>query len=189
MAFFDPQPPGRTPDDETLGPEHGPWESWYSIPPAVISTQLVLAQTDDAAVVISDLHVYDTGFLIHLHAVTRLPMSRRRFRAMYDWAGEETVADEMLRFGVQFADGGIATNLDHDRQTSGVELRPGGGTGGPTRIDDAYTVRPLPPAGPLRMVCQWPTFEIDETSHEIDGTLIRDAARNARQLWPEGSAR
>lgn len=186
MAFFDPPPPDRWPS----GPEYSPWESWYSILPVAIDTRLVLAHTGNAAVVVTGLHVYDTGFLLHLGAITRRPMTRRRFQVMTDWAGEETVPDELLRFGVQFAGGGVATNLDTDRRTArppaGPTLVSDGMSGGPSRIDEAFIVQPLPPAGPLRLVCQWPIFDIGETSAEIPGDRIRDAAGHVRRLWPPG---
>lgn len=49
----------------------------------------------------------------------------------------------------------------------------------------ARWVWPLPPAGPLEFICQWPVYGIGETRIGIDGQLILDAARRSVQLWPE----
>jgi hypothetical protein len=49
----------------------------------------------------------------------------------------------------------------------------------------AGQVWPLPPAGPLEFICQWPVYGIGETRVGIDGQVILDAARRSVQLWPE----
>ena len=48
-----------------------------------------------------------------------------------------------------------------------------------------WWVWPLPPAGPLEFICQWPVYGIGETRVGIDGQVILDAARRSVQLWPE----
>jgi hypothetical protein len=48
-----------------------------------------------------------------------------------------------------------------------------------------WWVWPLPPAGPLEFICQWPVYGIGETRIGINGQLILDAARRSVQLWPE----
>ena len=48
-----------------------------------------------------------------------------------------------------------------------------------------WWVWPLPPAGPLEFICQWPVYGIGETRVGIDGQVILDAARLSVQLWPE----
>jgi len=47
---------------------------------------------------------------------------------------------------------------------------------------------PLPPAGPLEFVCEWPAFGIAESRAGIDARLILDAARHSVRLWPETAA-
>ena len=44
---------------------------------------------------------------------------------------------------------------------------------------------PLPPSGPLTFVCEWPAHGITESRASIEGDLIRVAAAEAVQLWPE----
>jgi hypothetical protein len=97
---------------------------------------------------------------------------------------------EFLRFGLQFADGGVASNMARHPFVSGESepvgpiLLPGGGGGGGRHYDTRYWVWPLPPAGPLIFVCQWPALGIEESRAEIDAQLVLDAVRS-RQLWSE----
>ena len=42
---------------------------------------------------------------------------------------------------------------------------------------------PLPPSGPLRLVCAWPDRGIAETSTTVDAGPIRQAADQATPLW------
>jgi hypothetical protein len=44
---------------------------------------------------------------------------------------------------------------------------------------------PLPPAGPLEFVCEWPAIGVAETRAVIDAQLILDAAARSTRLWPE----
>ena len=44
---------------------------------------------------------------------------------------------------------------------------------------------PLPPAGPIEFVCEWPVFGVPETRATLDAQLILDAAGRSTQLWPE----
>ena len=44
---------------------------------------------------------------------------------------------------------------------------------------------PLPPAGKLAFVCEWPAAGIPLTRHEIDAQIILDAASHAQQLFTD----
>ena len=44
---------------------------------------------------------------------------------------------------------------------------------------------PLPPAGHLAFVCEWPAAEIPLTRQEIDAQLVLDAASHAQALFTE----
>ena len=54
-----------------------------------------------------------------------------------------------------------------------------------TEIASRWWAWPLPPAGPLEFVCEWPPFGIAESRTGIDAQLILDAARRSVRLWPE----
>lgn len=100
------------------------------------------------------------------------------------------MSDEILRFGLQFADGSKVTNLGPpmigptDRAQKGPMLMHMGGSGGGEVVEQMYWVWPLPPPGPLAFVCEWPKFGIELTRHEIDADLIRKASTQAIELWP-----
>jgi hypothetical protein len=45
---------------------------------------------------------------------------------------------------------------------------------------------PLPPAGPLEFVCEWPAHVIPETRAGLEAQLVLDAAGRSTRLWPDG---
>ena len=44
---------------------------------------------------------------------------------------------------------------------------------------------PLPPAGKLAFVCEWPVAGIPLSRHEIDAQLVLDAVSRAQQLFTD----
>jgi hypothetical protein len=66
-------------------------------------------------------------------------------------------------------------------------LRGGGhGGGGESRFYQGYWISPLPPPGPVGVVCEWPAVEIPIVRQEIDAQLILDAAEKARAIFGDG---
>ena len=170
-----------------LGPPH-------NVLPGVAPVELIVARTDQTVVAIAGVRAYPTGFgftvSLRLRAVSvredqRLP---QLFGPVF---AEDPLPDEFLRLGVQLADGRKATNLDrppHDpegREPEAPVLHQHGGGGGGSAWDFDHWVWPLPPAGPLAFVCEWPLRGIAETRAEIDAAPILEAARRAEILWPE----
>jgi hypothetical protein len=104
---------------------------------------------------------------------------------------------DLLRFGVEFADGGRATSLDlyvlspHDPAGAPKPpvLWPCGGGGGGGRWGHDVWVWPLPPAGPLTFACEWPALGIPFSRAVIDAGRIHDAACRAHLLWPDTGER
>jgi hypothetical protein len=129
--------------------------------PGVAPVALLLARTDDTVVGLTDVRGYPGGFAFLL---------RMRWDVVADpyeevpwpfpnWGSPDPldgdlVPDELLRFGVQFADGRRVTNLDHY----------------------PFVPEELPPPGPLAFVCAWPRRGIPEVRAEIDAGLVLDAA-------------
>jgi hypothetical protein len=127
--FFEPPPP--LPPEARIRERRRP--AWAGPPhgtlPGVLPLELVLARSEVAAVCVSQLCAYPTGLESDLLVVAAPdaddnaldPMlfgpQAHRLRRRAD--GSE-IPDEVLRFGVEFADGRRATNMV------------GGGVGGPT---------------------------------------------------------
>ena len=162
-----------------------------------MSLELVLVRTEKVAVCVTRLGAYPTGFEFDLRTMSASresdfeldPMlfgpSRHRVRGR---GSKDGLPDEMLRIGVQFADGAKATNTSgfhHGGEPPvGPVMRGGGGGGGGGDWHQSEWVWPLPPPGPLAFVCEWPAAGIALTRSEIDAQIIRDAANRAQLIFP-----
>jgi hypothetical protein len=201
MSFFEPPPP---PPPE---PPEPPRRPWHGPPDATVgralALNLVLGRSGKAALWIPSLGVYPDGFELSVEIRHRLDedelehpffmhlhLHRRRRRP----PGEQ-LDPELVRLGIEFADGRRATNLDErmpfalpgepDEPPTGPVLAVAGGGGGGGRWHANFWVWPLPPEGPLAFVCEWPVAGIPETRREIDSAPIRDAAAAAVVLWAD----
>jgi hypothetical protein len=200
MSFFEPPPPPPEP------PPQPPRRPWQGPPDGVVGhtipLNLVIGRAEKAAVWIPALTVYPDGFEFEVEIRHRLddeqfehpffmahhPRHRRR-------ATSEELPAELLRLGVEFSDGRKATNLgaphwlrpeDPDAEPEGPLLQPsGGGGGGGGRWRHGFYVWPLPPAGPLTFVCEWPAATIELTRSEIATDSLRAAAAAAVVLWTD----
>jgi hypothetical protein len=163
-----------------------------------VTLQLVLARTDQVAVCVTRLGAYLTGFELELVTMAcgeSDSLDPFLFGARSLRRGRQTadgMPPEKLRFGVEFADGTKATNTSQPLGPQGNDPPPGpvfsprgasGGGGGNCR--QSIWVWPLPPAGKLAFVCEWPAAGIPLTRHEIDAQLILDAASRAQQLFTD----
>jgi hypothetical protein len=102
----------------------------------------------------------------------------------------DVLPPQLLRIGVQFADGRAATSiLGHDRPVSGPIMDPlrGGGHGGrgESRFHQGYWISPLPPPGLVSLVCEWPALQIAVVCQQIDARVILDAADRARAMFAD----
>jgi hypothetical protein len=160
--------------------------------------RIVLARTDDLAVLLNQVSAYPTGFTIEISLLLReepeffmdlsevLDGSMRR-----PHKASPELSPDLFRFGIRFADGSKVTNIDPgrwpkevDEEPTGPLLLARGGGGGGARWEQDYWVWPLPPEGPMAFVCEWPARGIPLTEHEVDATSIREAASSAEVLWP-----
>jgi hypothetical protein len=190
-GFFKPPPPPPREPEQRPPPWMGPPENVWG---ATVAWEAVLANTGEAAVCVGNMRAYPTGFELTVVSALRRPNEFAesfdpgwRFRAR---RGPE-LPDELLRFGVEFADGSRATNLgswpSHDApsEPSGPVLIERGGGGRPGYWHQDYWIWPLPPDGPLQMVCEWPRHGIPVTMQQLDAAVIRTAAQRAHMLWPD----
>jgi hypothetical protein len=100
---------------------------------------------------------------------------------------------EMLRFGIEFADGSRATNIpgggrrgplpDQDGPPPGPVMQQRGGGGGGGEWRQRFWVWPLPPVGPLAFACEWPAAGIQFTKVDVDAGPVIDAALRAQQIF------
>lgn len=213
MEFFEqPKPPPPPPPRERH--RTPPWLAAPSdILPGVVPLELVLARTPKVAVCVSRLGAYPSGFELDLITIAAddtdeldpLFFEGHRFRGGRR-AGE--IANEMLRFGVEFADGTKATNTAEQplvspgghattvhltaangsrepREPVGPVLMTGGGGGGGGHWRQSVWIWPLPPPGRLTFVCQWTAANIELTRRDVDAQLILDASARAQELFAD----
>ncbi|HEX6336908.1 MAG TPA: hypothetical protein VFZ85_08140 [Jiangellaceae bacterium] len=102
-----------------------------------------------------------------------------------------------LKWGFELADGRKVTNIDpppepphydDERFQSWEPDRPvligGGGGGGDRSVDRDYWLWPLPPAGRLRVACEWLDQGIEMTIQELHAQPFLEAAPRAQPVWP-----
>ncbi len=191
MGFFEPPPPPPSP------PEPSPQPVWAgpgdNVVGGAVALELVLARTDNVAILLRNFVAYPTGITFVLD--TR----RRSFDpdTVGDPLGHHMMRpgrgdpDTVLRFGVQFSDGAKATLIGHrhwpgpDEPLEQPVLMPRGGGGHSGRWTQDMWLWPLPPAGPFAFVVEWPLESIPETRLEIDAGLLLKAASRSEVLWDD----
>lgn len=181
------------------GQAQAPRPPWVAPPvdelPAALPAPIVLVRTAHTVVAVVNILVYSvgveftvTGRLRVAEVPDRWPLSM--FRAGLT-GGTGPVPDDLLRFGVQLADGTKLTNLDpqvgrHDPATEPRHpvMRPTSGASGvPGRYEFRQWLWPLPSTGTLSLVCEWPGRDIPETRVKLDTRVIREAARDVVKPW------
>jgi hypothetical protein len=160
-----------------------------------VAAGFLIGRSADAAIAVTQLTAYPTGFEFTVGIVTRDEDRQGRLawvlHHLPDHDPDGPLPDDFVRLGLQFSDGGVATNVhgrpfpDFDEEPTGPILLPDSGGGGGRRYDMTFWVWPLPPPGPVTFVCEWPALEIAESSVELDGALIRAAAERARSVWDD----
>lgn len=199
MSFFKLPPPEPPRPSPLRHPWHGPADGVIG---HTLALNLVLGRSENAAVWIASLTVYPEGFVSAAAASARLeealyedPFHSRHLFARRHGAGE--LPPELLRLGIEFADGRKATSLDwprgrgHDphEMPEGPILRPFGGGGGGGRWNHTFYVWPLPPGDQLTFVCEWPSAGIGLTRAETEAEPIRLAAAEAVRVFEAGADR
>jgi hypothetical protein len=211
--FFTPPPrPPHEPEPRYRSP------AWIGPPsgtlPGVVELETVLARTDEVAVCLRGVFAYPTGLsfdvvtmggpdaaeldldphsmMLHRHR------HRHRHRRHTGRGRDEELPPEMLRFGLEFADGTRVTNVGNDpwlaMADAGDEdddsftpraptLTEHGGGGGGTDWEQSYWLWPLPPPGRLTVVCEWPVARIPVTRVELDTAPIHAAAARAQVVF------
>ncbi|MFS8478981.1 MAG: hypothetical protein FWJ93_08520 [Micromonosporaceae bacterium] len=169
--------------------------------PAGVGFTVLLGRSDDAAVGITQIEAFSTGFRFTL--AVRLRQARRElvggglFTLIGPHAppGIQIPLEERLLLGLEYANGHRTSTLDDWRvlgpgaATSGQQLilASHGGGGSERSVDQTYWVSPLPPEGQVTFVLSWPAFGMPESRAVVDGAAIRAAAERSQVLWPPQS--
>lgn len=191
MGFFDSVPPRPAPAPPPPRPE------WSGPPDLVVggfvAARAVLADTDTVAIVVDRLLAYPTG--LQFTVLVAWSDSIEVATDPFDWSHRTTaeVPPDILRFGVDFADGRRASTLmDRPRSPEVAPVHPvlsiHGGQGGLGRWERRFWLWPLPPPGPLGFVVAWPSAGVNETRIDLDGAAIAAAAKEALPLRRAGSS-
>jgi hypothetical protein len=175
------------------------WEapSGYRIPawlrppetmvPGIVPVELLLARTDDRAVLVTGLRAYPTGvdFVLTVRPRPGQPHQRNR-----DPDRLHRLAYHDLRLELRFADGRMVGNDPRywPRTFETEEPDPPflyyhGGGGSERGWYSRHWLWGLPPPGPLAFVCAWPAGQIPGSGAEIDARLVLKAADRAVSVW------
>ncbi|MCW2955537.1 MAG: hypothetical protein JWO69_406 [Thermoleophilia bacterium] len=205
------QPDDHAPHDQSLDgfefplPPPGVFEQanqryamppWMGAPsnwlPGLAQLDHVAARTDGAVVRLGNVAVYPEGFSFQLFSRLREPSHDVDHGMFGHHPGMPTAGGELppglLRFALVFSDGSSASSIPDPSQwgpgkPSGPILQQGGGGGGGGDYQWDYWCWPLPPEGPVRVVCEWPAAGITRAVTEFDASTLRDAAARAEELW------
>ena len=158
---------------------HHPWEPPEAEFPGIVPIDtLLLGRTDQVAVAVTGLSAFSTGIEIFLAARIR-PSTDHSEEHLKGGPRDLAAARRSFRFGLQFSDGGKAVGSPGGRRqerdsAAGPVLYPFAAGGGLHSFVSRWWTWPLPPAGPLEFVCEWPQFGIAESRAIIDAQLILD---------------
>jgi len=189
------------PDHEHPTPEQmDEWRRWMSPPdnefPAGLGLTVLLGRTDDAAVGITRIEAFTTGFRFTLAVRLRQALPGLGPGGLSMLVGShgprvEIPLEERLLLGIEYSDGRRASTLRDQMPAPGamadrprLVLAQHGGSAGEHSVDHTYWVAPLPPEGPVTFVLAWPAFGMPESGTVLDGAAIRAAADRSQILWP-----
>lgn len=152
--------------------------------PGIVALEIVLARSLTAAVYLSRIAAYRSGFELDVMTLCH-PDGDALDPLLF---GPRRGAAGGLRLAVRFAGGAETVRVDEEALAPPPRepiLRggEGGGRGGTWR--QALWVSPLPPEGALTFVCEWPAAGIEPTEYELDAHVVLDAARRALVIFDE----
>ncbi|MFD5225288.1 hypothetical protein ACFWHT_06660 [Microbacterium sp. NPDC058342] len=201
MTFFPPDPEIPEPE-EVESPQPGWWQAPEDELPVLLPVSEILAATDHVAIALIGVAVHREGVELRVERRLRrngLPlaewnelcgvfMEHMSFGGPVDRAGR-------LRFGVVLSDGekvieaspffsGGDPMAEPEGHTLSRREQGGGGGGSAYGSADHLWLWPLPSAGQVELVMQWPALGIEETRTALDFSTVPELAASARPFWP-----
>lgn len=169
----------------------------------VLPVQRVVAESECALVVLTAVHAYCEGCVIDYRAAARRSAGseHRHDRAELHDIFDPQVPEATVNFRVDLPDGTGSTIRDtialryQAYDAPGTSPTPPAlvpliGSGG---VSNAHVLEvhqplwlwPLPPPEQFTMTVDWPAYGITGATHHLDGAAIVDAAKAARDYWPD----
>lgn len=193
MPFFEPiEPPKRRRRRRRRRTEDAfdvRWQAPRTTLPQWLPAGFVLATSDEMVVAIRQIGCFPAGVDIEILALSRFEPTQDDVAEGlgYDFfvGRPRRPSEHDFRFGVLFADGRRATTDGQwppPRDAKTPYVSSAGGDGEPGCWIARMWLTPLPPEGPLWLVCQWPARGIPETRKRLDGGRLRRAAAKATSL-------
>jgi hypothetical protein len=202
VSFFEPPPPAD-PGGRLLG--RPSWIPTNEVG-AAVPLRLVLARTEQVAVVLVGGTAYSTGVVLGLAVRSQRHAAEGPYEDgsidFFDFPfgsphtperppGE--LPDDLLRFGVQFSDGRKATTVGSrwprgTGEPTGPLLQEVGASFSDGIWDGEFWLWPLPPPGTVTFAVEWPLEELALAKHEVDAALFIDASKQSEVLWPEAGS-
>jgi hypothetical protein len=178
------------------------WQRRMSPPenefPASVGVSVLLSRSDEAAVGLTQVEAFSTGFRFTLTVRVRQPRPQLvrgglfMLISSHPHPGIDVPLQDRLLLGIEYPDGRRASTLTDMRMhgpgtqldSEQLVLVQQGGGGDERSVDQSYWVAPLPPHGPVNVVLAWPGFGIRESRTVLDAAAIRAAAAHSQTLWP-----
>lgn len=197
MSFFE-LPPEEVEEDEdwTKPTWAGPASDELGVE---VPLHVVVGESAMAVVVLLSVTAYAQGLTLHVAARSRHPPrpidpdddALDRHHEFFEYSNPRS--EKFVRLGVEFADGRKVTNLLPEPSWWGVDRAEPEGpvllghpdtNGGHGSVDLDYWLWPLPPPDRLRVVCEWRSENIIESSAYVELAAILEAAsRDSERLW------
>jgi hypothetical protein len=153
--------------------------------PGSFALRAEFARTERLAVWIDGGAAYPAGAVVAVNLRFREPFRHEPHRALF--GVDDLVAGP--RLGVLLGDGAraeanwLGTGLDEP--ADGCRLIPLGGGGDDQSWRHELWLWPLPPSGTISFFFRWSAEEIPERGADVDASIVRDAAADAVELWPD----
>ena len=196
MFFFPPDPP----QDGDSAPQQHLSPPWWQPPedefPLLFPIAERLATGANAAIFVREARVYSIGVEVVIdRRMRRGELSEREWQLL-QWGGQPFSGGQdpdRVRYGLALGDGqrllaDAGPGLPFgDDEPAGHTLAPSGGGGGGSdrsyRWEDGLWLWPLPPAGPIEVITQWPAQGIPESRLVVDSAPLLELARRVRPIW------